>query len=126
MTGNGRTFGARRESEARVCDYGEEGDPCKAEQRDYSCERVLGCCCQQTRIYVGTCTNQMPMPSTSGRAEILGLFVPCSSEESGLNPERKLLKLLPGSTMVVEIEATGCHFSKARNGVHASRALFVS
>ena len=35
-----RTLGTRREGETRVCNYAEEGDPHKAEQRDYSCERV--------------------------------------------------------------------------------------
>ena len=41
---------------------------------------------------------------------ILEVYLPCSSKESGLNPERKLL---PGSAMVVEVEATGRRSLKA-------------
>ena len=43
------------------------------------------------------------------------------SKDSGLNPERKLL---PGSTVVVEIEATAVT-CQAGSRVHARRALFV-
>jgi len=54
---------------------------------------------------------------------MLGVFVPFSREESGLNPERKLL---PGSKMAVEVQAAGRHLSKAGSRVHARRAFFVN
>jgi len=54
---------------------------------------------------------------------MLGVLVPFPREESGLNPERKLL---PGSKMVVKVQAAGRHLSKAGGGVHASRAFFVN
>jgi hypothetical protein len=41
-----RTFGARRECETSVCHHAEESYPCKAEQRNNSCEEV-------SRFWVG-------------------------------------------------------------------------
>lgn len=96
-----RTLGARRECEPRVCDYGEEGDPCKAEQRNYSCEVVsrfdIG---KHAQTYVGS-AHRMPRPSASGIAAIWEVFLSCPSEEWA-QPEEKA----PAREVVVEGKVT--------------------
>jgi len=57
-----------------------------------------------TVVTTRQCAYRMPMSSASGIAAILGKFLACSSKGDGFNPERKLL---PGSTVVVEVEETG-------------------
>jgi hypothetical protein len=115
--GSIRTFGARRESETRVRDDAEESDPCKAEEQNDSCER-----CQCSGPGGRTLADEPNAHALSFRnsGEVGG--VRSMFKQGGLNPERKLL---PGSTMVVEGEATGRQSSKAKSGVHASRALFL-